>query len=149
MLGDVIAVEARAVIGLGDGEPVGVELAERHARVVDVVEDAEFHLYASHRARNDVMPGLDPGIHEACRHHKPYGLDLWSVIMRAGGRSRCKACPAMRSREQAGAIPLAIVAAAVIAGSSFESKFSSKPAYAAYLMRDKRPAYFHSILVIS
>ena len=43
MLGDVIAVEARAVVGLGDGQPVGVELAERHARVVDVVEDAEFH----------------------------------------------------------------------------------------------------------
>ena len=54
MLGDVIAVEAGAVVGLGDGQPVGVELAERHARVVDVVEDAEFHL--STQAIN-VMPG--------------------------------------------------------------------------------------------
>ena len=53
MLGDVIAVEARAVVGLGEPQPVGVELAERHARVVDVVEDAEFHEPASPR----VIPG--------------------------------------------------------------------------------------------
>ena len=43
MFGDVIAVEAGAIVSLGDGQPLGVELAERHARVVDVVEDAEFH----------------------------------------------------------------------------------------------------------
>src|SRR5436190_15589190 len=43
MLGDVIAVEARALVGLGDGQPVGVELTERHACVVDVIEDSEFH----------------------------------------------------------------------------------------------------------
>ena len=43
VLGDVIGVKARAVVGLGDGEPVGVELRQRHAGVVDVIEDAKFH----------------------------------------------------------------------------------------------------------
>ena len=43
MLGEVIAVEAGAVVGLDQLQPVGVELAERHARVVHVVEHAEFH----------------------------------------------------------------------------------------------------------
>ena len=43
VLGDVIAVEAGAIVGLGDGQPLGVKLAKRHARVVDMVEDAEFH----------------------------------------------------------------------------------------------------------
>ena len=43
VLGDVVAVEARAVVGLGNLELVGVELAEWHACIVDVVEYAEFH----------------------------------------------------------------------------------------------------------
>ena len=43
VLGNVVAVEACAVVGFGDGEPVGIELAKRHARVVNVVEYAEFH----------------------------------------------------------------------------------------------------------
>ena len=51
VLGEMIAVEARAIVSLGEGQPVGIELAERHARVVDVVEDAEFHATAPSHAR--------------------------------------------------------------------------------------------------
>ena len=43
VLGEVIAVDAGAVIGFGQREPVGIKLAERHARIVHVVEYAEFH----------------------------------------------------------------------------------------------------------
>ncbi len=43
MLGEVIAPDAGAVIGFDQREPVGIKLAERHARVVHVIEHAEFH----------------------------------------------------------------------------------------------------------
>ena len=43
VLGEVISVDASCVIGLGQVEPVGVELCERAARIVHVVEHAEFH----------------------------------------------------------------------------------------------------------
>jgi hypothetical protein len=45
MFGDVVTIEAGAVIGLGDGHPVGIELTERHTRIVDVIEDSEFHTF--------------------------------------------------------------------------------------------------------
>ena len=40
MLGDVIAVEAGAIVRFGECQPVGVELTEWGARVVYVVEVA-------------------------------------------------------------------------------------------------------------
>ena len=43
MLGDVIGVEAGAVIGLDELQPRLVEIAQRLAAAVDMVEDAEFH----------------------------------------------------------------------------------------------------------
>src|SRR3984893_2968028 len=43
MLGEVIAVKARAVVSLGKPQPTGKQLAVRNARIVHVVEYAEFH----------------------------------------------------------------------------------------------------------
>ena len=43
MLGEVIGVKARAVVRLGKPQPAGKQFAMRHARIVHVVEDAEFH----------------------------------------------------------------------------------------------------------
>src|SRR4029077_4603780 len=43
MLGKVIAMEARAVVGLGEPQPAGKQLGMRHARIVHVIEYAEFH----------------------------------------------------------------------------------------------------------
>ena len=69
VLGDVIAVEARAVIGLGDGQPVGIELAERHPRVVDVVEDAEFHTaLVSKTPMAGTSPAMTKSVRSAVRH---------------------------------------------------------------------------------
>ena len=61
MLGEVIAVKARAVVSLGKPQPAGKQLAMRDARIVHVVEDAEFHGRLPH-----VIPGRakrEPGIH--------------------------------------------------------------------------------------
>jgi len=43
VLGKMISVETRAVESLRKPEPVGVKFAMRHARIVHVVEHAEFH----------------------------------------------------------------------------------------------------------
>src|SRR5215813_11171298 len=43
VLGDVVAIDAAAVIGFDQLEPIGVECAERAAPVVHVIEYAEFH----------------------------------------------------------------------------------------------------------
>jgi len=43
MLGEMIGVEARAVVSLGKPQAAGKQLAMRNARIVHVVEDAEFH----------------------------------------------------------------------------------------------------------
>src|SRR5262249_24490139 len=43
MLGEVIAVDAAAVIGFDQLEPIGIELPEWPARIVHVVEHTEFH----------------------------------------------------------------------------------------------------------
>ena len=43
MLGEVIAVKARAIVSLGKPQPAGKQLAMRDARIVHVVEYAEFH----------------------------------------------------------------------------------------------------------
>src|SRR5262245_65211037 len=43
VLGEVIAVESGSVIGFDQIEPAGVELGERAARIVHVVEHAELH----------------------------------------------------------------------------------------------------------
>ena len=55
MLGEVIAPDAGAVIGFDQLEPVGIKLAERHARVVHVIEHAEFHA-ASRRVDHGPPP---------------------------------------------------------------------------------------------
>ena len=43
MLGEVIAVKARAVISLGKPQPAGKQLGMRDAGIVHVVENTEFH----------------------------------------------------------------------------------------------------------
>ncbi len=43
MLGEVIAVKAGTVVSLGEPQAAGKQLAVRNARIVHVVEDAEFH----------------------------------------------------------------------------------------------------------
>jgi pantoate kinase len=43
MLGDVIAIEAGAVIRLYQAEPIGIEAIERNRRPIHVVEHAELH----------------------------------------------------------------------------------------------------------
>ena len=66
VLGDVIAVKTGAVVSLRDGEPVGIQLAKRHARVVDVVEYSEFHLCP---AQILVAVRL-AGTRRACQRHR-------------------------------------------------------------------------------
>src|SRR5829696_5952731 len=53
MLRHVIAVEAAAVVSLRDLQPVGIELAERHVRLIDMVENAELQIGT---ASNDAPP---------------------------------------------------------------------------------------------
>jgi len=43
VLGDVVGVEARALVGLDDLEPLAVIPVERAVVLVQVVEYAEFH----------------------------------------------------------------------------------------------------------
>jgi len=43
MLSEVIGVEAQAVVGLGKPQPAGEQFAVRNARIVHVIENAEFH----------------------------------------------------------------------------------------------------------
>ena len=43
VLGDVVAIEAAAIVGFDDLETVVVEFLQRHAARVDVVENSEFH----------------------------------------------------------------------------------------------------------
>src|ERR1700730_8756656 len=44
MLGNMIGVEAAAVIDLGELQPAFIELREARCATVDVVEDSEFHV---------------------------------------------------------------------------------------------------------
>ena len=48
VLGEVISVETRAVIGLGNLQAILVEVGERAARPVEMIEDAEFHSRLAH-----------------------------------------------------------------------------------------------------
>ena len=41
MLGDVVTVEAEAIVELDQFEPAGVELTERSGTPVDMIEDAD------------------------------------------------------------------------------------------------------------
>jgi hypothetical protein len=43
VLRQMVAVNAGAVVGFDQRETVSVKLCERHARIVHVVEDTEFH----------------------------------------------------------------------------------------------------------
>ena len=43
MFGDVITVKTRRVAGLHEGETVVIELAERRAAAIDVIENTDFH----------------------------------------------------------------------------------------------------------
>ena len=53
MFGEVIGVKARAIVSLGEFEPPGEQLTVRHARIVQVIEHAEFHGWNP----PDVIPG--------------------------------------------------------------------------------------------
>jgi hypothetical protein len=43
MLGDVIGVKTRAIVGFGDLEAVLVKIRQRRAGAIEVIENAEFH----------------------------------------------------------------------------------------------------------
>ena len=45
VLGDVIGVEAGAVIGFDDLEAILVIIRQRRAGAVEMIEDAEFHFF--------------------------------------------------------------------------------------------------------
>src|SRR3984893_11484253 len=55
VLGDVVAIDAAAVIGFDQLEPIGVERAKRPAPIVHVIEHAEFHA-ASRRVDHGAAP---------------------------------------------------------------------------------------------
>src|SRR5262249_41389903 len=55
VLGDVVAIDAAAVIGFDQLEPIGVERAKRRASIVHVIEHAEFHA-ASRRVDHGPPP---------------------------------------------------------------------------------------------
>ena len=67
VFGEMIAADAGTIISLDQQEPIGVELTERHPRVVHVVEHPEFHgepLCCTTRAATPrtVIAGLVPAI---------------------------------------------------------------------------------------
>ena len=45
MLGEVIGVEARAVVSLGDAQAIFVEVGKRSAIAIKVIEHTEFHAH--------------------------------------------------------------------------------------------------------
>src|SRR5271165_3871904 len=49
MFGEVVGVDAGAIIGLDQAQPILVVLAERQARMVQVIEYAEFHWFPPRR----------------------------------------------------------------------------------------------------
>ncbi len=57
MLGEMVGVEPGTVVGFRDLEAVFVELGERSAGPVEMIEDAEFHLVLSGRRWNVGRPG--------------------------------------------------------------------------------------------
>ena len=61
MLGDVIPVNSGAIIGFDQPQAIGVQLAERHARIVHVIEDAELH-----ESSPNSMAGTTPALIPAC-----------------------------------------------------------------------------------
>ena len=63
MFGDMIGVEAAAVVDLGQFEPAFVELRKARIATVDVVEDSEFHvLFPCWKRR---LPPMDVGARSA------------------------------------------------------------------------------------
>src|SRR5262245_5008557 len=63
VLGEVVAVNAAAIVGFDELEPIGIKLPERHAGVVHVVEHTEFHRdppAPSRRGRVRSRPGWRP-----------------------------------------------------------------------------------------
>ena len=61
MFGEVIAVDAAAVIGFDQLEPIGVELPKWPARIVHVVEHAEFHASVPRKPLPPPGPAVRPG----------------------------------------------------------------------------------------
>src|SRR5262249_39841419 len=61
MLGEVRAVDAAVVIGFDQLEPIGIELPEWPARIVHVVEHAEFHESIPRKPLPPPSPALRPG----------------------------------------------------------------------------------------
>src|SRR6516225_2099582 len=61
MLGEVIAVDAAAVIGFDQLEPIGVELPKWPARIVHVVEYTEFHASVPRKPLPPPGPAVRPG----------------------------------------------------------------------------------------
>src|SRR5712691_12842654 len=57
VLGDVVAIDAAAIIGFDQLEPIGVERAKRSAPIVHVIEHAEFH-EASRRVDHGPPPPI-------------------------------------------------------------------------------------------
>ena len=53
MLGEMIGVEAGAVVSLGDAQAILVEVGERSAVAVEMIKNAEFHAYSPERPQRD------------------------------------------------------------------------------------------------
>ena len=49
VLGEMVGVEAGAVIGVDDRQPIGVEIGERAVAAVEIIEDAELHRHRYRR----------------------------------------------------------------------------------------------------
>ena len=52
MFGEVVGVDARAIISLDQAQPVLVMLAERQTRMVQMIEYAELHWFPPRRLRS-------------------------------------------------------------------------------------------------
>jgi hypothetical protein len=74
VLGSVIRIEAAAVIGLHDLQPLLVEFVERQVVAIEVVEDAELHGWLSASSPDPMGGGSPPMIGKPHAHGKIGGV---------------------------------------------------------------------------
>ncbi len=67
MFGKMIGVESRAVESLGELEPAGIKFAVRHAGIVHVIENAEFHRPSPPKMRNRHTSRIDSAAGDGAR----------------------------------------------------------------------------------
>src|SRR4051794_21545853 len=96
MLGQMVCMETKPIIGLNEAQPLLDLLLERHAGIVHVLEDTELHVFSSRIPASCAMVrthrGLFPG--SFCRSCAPAGTGSPVVTV----TDRCLSAPAAHPR---------------------------------------------------